>query len=256
MPGGAVAGLDLDGLDTTESDTGHCRDRYTDFVSPLDPDERGVDNAVADRAASAGLIPGSGVGEPSLPRFIRSGQFLLVVAITDIDSLDDDDEVSIEVHRVQTASCLPTDPSSCIPVSDTRGLARDQRFVATASLGASSTAAIVGGRLRGPLPDVLLPLGFAGSIDDATATIRLHAVQIDIPIREGARVTGVAGAAITTSDFAAAVVSIDPTLDLDDAVRALAGISDLEPSADGSACASLSLGVEMSMVPCTMPPGE
>ncbi|MGB0648227.1 MAG: hypothetical protein ACPGQS_13670, partial [Bradymonadia bacterium] len=91
---GFVPGFDLDGIDTEEGDEASCR--QGDFV---DPDGRtGIDNQFADLWSIVEPLVGEAT-EALIQGAVNEGRIILVVELSGVDNLENDDDVTVHIFR-------------------------------------------------------------------------------------------------------------------------------------------------------------
>lgn len=91
---GVVVGFDLDGQTSEEGDSASCG--HGDFVD--DAGREGVDNQFAELWTAIELLVGEQV-EALLLNAINDGRFLLLIELTGVDDLKNDDDVTVTVLR-------------------------------------------------------------------------------------------------------------------------------------------------------------
>jgi hypothetical protein len=214
-----------------------------DFTSPPPDSEMGVDNQLGPIVTAIG----SGFDiSGSIQENIADGGLLLLMKITDVDDTTTDGNVGFSLVLGELQAGVEA------PMVDAMGrLTGGQTFdIDSRSLGAGMTplvsgrGRIINGRMRvGPV-DIMINF----TVSDMPIALAIRDAQVRATFSgTDALETGVIGGSLRISEVA-------PTLamaaDLDQAIveAALNGQSDLDPNADGSACASVSVALTFAAV--------
>lgn len=223
-----AVGVNLDGLNSTgECGTAGCiptcTERTPDFLSASDPSEVGVDNAFGTLVPTLGSLFSGETLDDILSRQISSGDFLILLELTGVQSPVDDREVAVQLYTGR------------IPAGRTIS---DRLFDAT-PMGSPMSGSIARGQLRFSSPQLSVPIR-AG---DLNAALRIRATEWRVNLSSDRFATGVVGGAIDVRELAQTLAMSRPELQ-ETLLDVLGGSADLMPSAtDPTRCQSLSIGM-------------
>jgi hypothetical protein len=286
---GRAAGFNLDGMVSTGMGS-TCVDLTEDYTSLTDPSENGVDNALA------GLVPQLGMllqdscprGTPAaeclstvLQQQIAEGDLLLIMEVGDINSFNNDSNVTVRFHLGRVQTCNPgcrwdsgamrcrdngtygsmatsmcasatTEPActamegvagSCAPRLAGSRIAPGQTFDMMA-VGPSLTGSIQGGRMRFRAEMFTVPV----RTERFNLDLVLRNAELRANISEDGLSTGAIGGSLRVEDLANAAEMIMPGLG--GTVRSVVGgLADMDPDPeDPETCRALSAGLLFSAV--------
>jgi hypothetical protein len=246
--GGRLAGFDLDGHATTDyGDPIGCGQGDFPGLTPADGD--GVDNEGAllihDVAAYLPWFDAAAFNAR-----IREGSMLFGVELGDVDSLVDDDHVTVTLYLVRT-------PDGGAPALDGDELAPGQTFaIDDRSLDGGSgetprmyfpEASIENGRVvAGPSE---LPFVFVFP-DGRAFSMTVHGARLRFDVSEDGVASGLVGGGLALDDLARGFDAADP-LRRDLAAAVLRTRADLEPDESGH-CTELSVGLVFDGMPAAI----
>ncbi|MCB9506354.1 MAG: hypothetical protein H6698_00485 [Myxococcales bacterium] len=229
---GVSAGFDLDGRTSDGTDPVGCR--KLDLTSPSGTP--GVDNQFASLLPAIEAAGGMAF-EGLIQDAINEGDILLLIELTSVESLDDDDCVSVEVQ-----SGLGT------PLLDQAGaMAANQTFARDPEGDHSHVdgARIVDGTLAVDSIRVTVP----AYVFFYEFRIPVESARMEMHINEDGTATGVLGGGIEVDTLIEIVSQIDGAGGVPDAVTALApGLADLAPN-DSGQCTAVSAVLTFDAVP-------
>ncbi|MBL8685406.1 MAG: hypothetical protein JNK05_39880 [Myxococcales bacterium] len=193
MMGSEIAdGFNLDNRVSQLGDTRTCR--AGDLTSPTG--EPGIDNQLARLMPTVDMMTGGAV-DGAIQGAINNGQLLVVITISDIDDMCNDDSVTIKVQRVDgmptVGSDMAVDPGQTFdlqrmtPITELRGSITNRTLL-------TEPATL-------PLPVAILDEQFTVKFYDSRMRIRLE--------QDGADGLGIIGGAISLSEFAEILRNIE-----------------------------------------------
>ncbi len=236
----AAVGFNLDGVDSTgacATPPCTCVEDVRDFVSVDDPNQTGIDNALSTLVPNIEtlLLDGTPFDE-RLAQRITEGNLLILLQVSDVDSYQDDDEVTVQffLGAVPEGSTLAVEGST---------IAANQVFDAT-SLGGQITGNIVNGRLRFNAPEITIPI----HVDNFMLDLRLRSATLEASITDTRLIGGTFGGTVNIEDVANAVEGSMPGRR--EAVLSVLGQNaDMAPSAeDMTMCTGLSAGIRFNAI--------
>jgi hypothetical protein len=232
-------GLDIDGRVHPDGDSGSCG--MKDYTSP--EGEPGIDNQFG------GLLPviEAKVGTENLGQLlataIANGQLLILIAIDDLDSAEDDPAVSVRL-----AAGLGT------PLLDAQG-----KFITYQTFGVDHEAAPVStlkgrvakGVLRIDPGEAVLPV----RVLDANFNIELHGMKGEITLTpdaagSGLGMQGTIGGGIAVADFKDIIKQLNIGSDVINSAITLVGlVADLARDDDQGGCQQVSAALKIETAP-------
>ncbi|HJL14331.1 MAG TPA: hypothetical protein RMH99_01675 [Sandaracinaceae bacterium LLY-WYZ-13_1] len=249
---GAAVGFNLDALDSGAGSTApsaDCEEFNQDFTSVSEPGHVGVDNTFQSLVPTVeGLLDASdcpggttvGCVDAQVAAQIASGELLLIVEVTGVDSLLHDPEVQVSIH-------LGSVPGGGVPLLDASGLlAAGQSFDAVATVAGPVTGDIFHGRLRAELGTLMLPAAtgtmlslFPGQLDRA---------ELRADVGPSGLTRGNLGGSTPVEWYVTEVSRIMPGIEA--TVRSvLESVADVTPTAaDPAICADVSSGMRLATV--------
>jgi hypothetical protein len=216
-------GLNLDGYVTEEGDVAGCF--KGDFVGPNG--EPGIDNQLATLLPLIEGFVGTENIDALLEGAIANGQLLIMVSLTGVDDVWQDDCVDVRVGAGLGAPFLDTE-GSYVPYQT---FAFDDEKPPSELLnGRIVDGVVVAGPGKLVLPVNILDARFDLDLRSAGVSLRIT----DDPIGGGLSLKGVVGGGILVDDFNGIITSLNIGDDVMGAVVPLvAGLADLGEDADG-----------------------
>lgn len=237
---GMAPGFNLDGIDSGDGDGGAtCQEFRPDYVSPADPDHAGVDNALIDLLNFAADALGGTDLNAEVAEQLASGDLLLLVKVTGIDSFSYDTDITMQL-------ALGALPEGAEIQLEGGFIAPDQEFEVEMDLGPAVNGDIFNGRLRGTVQNITIPI----NTSDFSLDLAITSPQVRFDISETGLENGVIGGVLTVADLVSALASI-PALEEfcsgDPDCAALGSVlgmyADVSPSADPNYCEEISVGL-------------
>lgn len=228
--GDTVWGFDLDNHESDSNDDEGCY--HADLSTP--DGTPGIDNALS------GLIPALEATEAValetlIQTAINTGELLLIVEVTGVDDVQNDDCVSVGIYRATGTPLVGTD-----------GFLLDgQSFNLDLSLPSDHVTemAIQDGRLTAKPLEIQLPV----QVLDEFLNIEMYNGGVQLDIHEDGSATGFFGGGIPISFFID--IATLPDVNLPDAVVSLMGAAaDLDPDENGD-CQQLSVALMVEALP-------
>lgn len=255
--GGAAAGFNLDGIDSgpegSAATDATCEQYWADYSSLNDPDHVGVDNAlpgILDQLAL--VIPDLDVNA-TLAEQLESGDLLLLVRVTGVDSLSYDDSIQMQLLLGK----LPE--GATIQITD-GVIAGGQTFEIEQELGTPVNGDIFDGRLRATASVISLNL----NVMDLNIALPITNPELRFDIAENGLTNGVIGGVLSIDDLIAAALEIpqareyccsaDPAncTDCPVAREIVGGLADIDPSsANPALCEAISVGITFEATTAT-----
>lgn len=250
--GGYAPGFNLDGLDSGEGSTAGsatCVEHNRDYVSSLDPGHVGVDNvfallvpvveAVLDPSQCDG--PTEGCIDRLIADAVASGELLLAVEIRGVDSVENDDDVTVGLYLVEV-------PGGGAPLIDpgTERIAPGQTFDVVMPVGVPVRGDIFQGRVRVQLGTIMLPM--------STTNVPLPAMISNAELRADVSLTALANGALGGSTpFSWIVAEAERLSGMGElAMTIFAPYADIQPTSDPTVCADVSSALALSGVPAIL----
>jgi hypothetical protein len=247
---GAIPGFNLDNMDSGPTGSmaadADCQQAAADYVSSVDPNQIGVDNAlgpllsgvVNQLLVSMMMCP---TGTPSCINYlinqqITMGRVLLLVEVTGVNSYEYDDSIGVQLYL----GALPAGTTTPMIDSTNGLLAAGQTFATTLAIGTQVDGDIFNGRLRVKTP--LLPVMIAAGT--LNLTLMILNPELRFNITESALTNGVIGGYVAIADILAAATSAG--IDATTARGLVQPYADIMPGTDPLVCDSLSIGVTAS----------
>jgi|LNFM01.2.fsa_nt_gb hypothetical protein len=193
MQGSDIAdGFNIDNRVSRDGDVMTCR--AGDLTSPTG--ETGIDNQLARLMPTVDMMTGGAV-DGAIQTAINNGQMLVVITISDIDDMCNDDRVTIKVQRVDgmptVGSDMAVDPGQTFDL---------QRMTPITDLvGSITNRTLVTEPATLPLPVAILDAQFTVRFYDSRMRLRLE--------QDGADGAGIIGGAISLVEFADVLRSIE-----------------------------------------------
>lgn len=179
--GGAVSGIDIDGLDSGSGMSGSCATRAEDYRS-LIRGVGGIDNQLS--AELLATLRGAGIDiNANLEGAIANGEFLLLVTVDDVDNFVDDPDgvlITVSAGAVTRGTAPRVDGSGRIVPGQTF-----RRVMA----GPPMAGELRGNRITVSSGNLLLPL----VLGDPTSAVPLMSAQITARISADTLFDGEAG---------------------------------------------------------------
>lgn len=233
---GRAAGFNLDRLDAGRGrGRESCEQSSADFVNVVEPEHIGVDNALSTLLpVIVGLLDRTCAGRPAdclSERFataIAQGSTLLLMELSGVDSLVNDDEVALQFFR----GALPAGQAPRLGKHNR--LARAQRFIRGEALGPRVRGDIFRGRLRARVPS--LPVDLPVGRTRLTLDVEEGEMRVDLAKDEGRR--GQIGGGVSVAAVLAAVAPVVPRATISLIRGQLQSRADIRPCRDGAGCQS------------------
>ncbi|MFT5453708.1 MAG: hypothetical protein ACI9K2_000182 [Myxococcota bacterium] len=228
---GVAQGFDLDGAVTASGDATGCGKE--DYTSP--DGVSGVDNAIA------GLLPfldsTEAVGlEPLIQSAINGGEILVLLELTGLDDLRDDDCVGV---RLLFGDGVPAVGSDGL-------LLVDQTFPVSDEIPMDEP--VIGTLRDGVLEAEGLAFDLPVDIFDANLVFEISNAAVRLSMNDETGIgDGILGGSFPYSNVLDGLLDTNIDQGLKDALPALvSGLSDLEPAADGL-CQNMSVTLELGL---------
>ena len=234
--GDVVEGFDLDGHVSAAGDRAGCR--QGDFTSPAGV--RGVDNQVARLLPIVDSMTG-GAFDGLIQSSVNSGQLLAAVALDGVDSLRDDDCVTLTFYRVTGMPFVGGDMR----------IDPDQTF----DVDRAHPPARVPARIRGGvLSTDAFELPFPVAALDARFTLDLRGARVRARVMPDGSLTGVVGGGIVVQTFGETIERFGIGAELQRILlTTLRLMADLAPDAGGT-CRQISVGLRFEARPAFINP--
>lgn len=211
-------------LDGRVSEGGTACDDAPDLTSATG--EEGVDNSLQVLSATIGHVPTTAFVDAVLEQ-IRSGEYLVLIEVTEIDSFEDDPSVGVRLFLGRSSGEVLVAAGMAVEGQSFEQLGDD---LATVPVGA---AAIAGGVLSFGSPS--FPLSF--TIDGEPAALTLLDARVRAEIGSSALTNGEVGGHVSVASY----LALSPEND-EEFVRSV-GLPDLDPDpADPTLCRAISVG--------------
>jgi hypothetical protein len=241
------AGFDLDGVDSTGASTG-CANAEADYLAATDEGTAGIDNAFASMVVPPGMTGSDAEMRRALwgtllTGNIAAGDYLLVIHIEGVNSLEFDAEVDVTVGMGRLASCTAAG-DRCEPEVDDGVRVLPGQELVLLGVPARTGGSIRGGRLHVELTD--LPGPFLGT-NVPLAPLQSTRVIIEAVVDSRRPLTGTMGATFRVDDFVSAhTPALGPPATLQ---NMLTEHADFSPSdADPESCDEMSFGLRFATV--------
>ncbi len=234
--GNVVDGFDLDGNVSAAGDWVGCR--QGDFTSP--EGARGVDNQVARLLPIVDSMTG-GAFDGLIQSSVNSGQLLAAVALDGVDSLRDDNCVTLTFYRVTGTPFVGGDMR----------IDPDQTF----DVDRAHPPARVPARIRGGvLSTDAFELPFPVAALDARFTLDLHGARLRARVLPDGSLAGVVGGGIVVQTFGEKITRFGIGEGLQRVfLTTLRLMADLAPDVNG-ACQQISVGLRFEARPAFINP--
>jgi len=221
-------GFNLDGR-VSDGATTAC-DGAADLVSATG--EEGIDNSLQVLSATIGHVPTTAFVDAVLEQ-IRSGEYLVLIEVTEIDSFEDDPSVGVRLFLGRSSGEVLVAAGMAVEGQSFQQLGEDLANVPVGS------AAIVAGVLTFESPS--FPLSFA--LDAEPATLSLLDTRVRAGIGDTALTDGEVGGHVSVASY----LALSPGND-EEFVRSV-GLPDLDPDpADPTLCRAISVGFQFTAV--------
>jgi hypothetical protein len=232
--GGAVSGIDIDGMDSGSGMAGNCANMRPDYRSSL-RGVGGIDNQLS--AQLLGTLRTAGIDiNRNLANAIAMGEFLLLVTVDDVDDFVDDPDgvlITVSAGEVTRGTAPRLDASGRIVPGQTF-----RRVMA----GAPMAGELRGNRIFASAGSLPLPL----VLGDPTSTVPLMGAQITTRISADRLFDGEAGGGAPVD----AIIAFAETRGFAALARTLlARNADLDPDpAMMTSCRQVSVGFRLDAV--------
>lgn len=232
---GTADGVNVDDRTSDGSEPETCKQR--DFVAP--DGREGIDNAFGNLVPIIENLAGKENVQALLETAIKNGQLLIVLGLGDVDSLVNDDHVTL---RLGAGSGAPyVDENGDYDPYQTFG------FAVSPPVSDFAQAAIVDGVLVAGPSDITLPV----RVLDANFDLAIHSAHLRMSITEdpldhGLTMTGVVGGGLVVAQLSDVVKGLNVSQDIITLVPGFAGrYADLAPDANGK-CTEISAALLVS----------
>lgn len=236
MTTGRIPGFNLDGVDSSGA-SDRCDDA-PDFVSSVSG-AAGVDNQLGGNVIGLlGDMLGPDGVQGAVREQIAAGSFLLLLEVSDVESFNNDPDVSVRLILGAFAGTIMLDGDGLV--------APGQTFTSMSVLATIPSAAIVGGRLTVEAPSLPLTL----DVDGNSITLNLVEARVGGTISATGMTDGEIGAQISVAEIVTLGEMLAPGTITEDLVRSVA-LPDLDPNADGTVCDAISAGLTFAATTAT-----